>query len=79
MAIFPTLYVIVSLVAIVASFFLGRELVKIKIRENANGTIYLGKNENGNDRIVFNLGMEYDDLEKYDYVVLTVIKEKGPM
>ena len=44
------------------------------IREKPNGTIFLDKNENGDDRIRFCLDMEYDDISKYSKIVFFVKK-----
>lgn len=53
-------------------FLIGLRVGQSRIREN--GQIVLCKNEEGDDKIVFQLGMEYDDIADYEYVIFKVIK-----
>lgn len=41
----------------------------------SDGYIVLDKNENGDDRIVFQLNMEYDDIAAKDQIVFKVQKK----
>lgn len=40
-----------------------------------DGEILLDKNDEGTDRVIFKLGMDYDDLTGYDRVVFNVVKK----
>lgn len=42
-----------------------------------DGFIYLEKNEDGDDRIRFYLGMEYDDISSHEFIVFKVVRENG--
>ena len=45
-------------------------------RFHPNGVIFIGKNEEGDDKIVFQLNMEYDELAEFRSVMFNVVKEK---
>lgn len=60
--------IIVCIASFIVGYFAG------KMRHTYTGSIVLGKNEDGNDQIVFNLGMEYDDIAKHDELIFKVIK-----
>lgn len=55
----------------IVCFWLGYHLGK-KFKMEANACIYLEKNEEGVDRIRFDLGMEYEDIPKYKQIVFDV-------
>lgn len=57
---------------VMLGFLIGLRVGQSQIREN--GQIILCKNEEGDDKIVFQLGMEYDDIADYKYVIFKVIK-----
>lgn len=63
---------IIVLVMVILGFLIGLRVGQSRIREN--GQIVLCKNEEGDDKIVFQLGMEYDDIADYEYVIFKVIK-----
>lgn len=52
----------------IAGYFTGKR------NHSYTGTIVLGKNDEGDDRIVFNLGMEYDDIAKHDELIFKVFR-----
>lgn len=56
----------------VVCFMLGFSIGKH--RHNYTGSIVLDKNEDGDDRITFNLGMEYDDIAKHEELIFKVVK-----
>ena len=53
-------------------FLIGLRIGQSHFREN--GQIVLCKNEKGEDKIIFQLGMEYDDIADHDYVIFKVRK-----
>lgn len=63
---------IIVLAMVMLGFLIGLRVGQSQIREN--GQIVLCKNEEGDDKIVFQLGMEYDDIADYKYVIFKVIK-----
>ena len=63
---------IIVLAMVMLGFLIGLRVGQSQIREN--GQIILCKNEEGDDKIVFQLGMEYDDIADYKYVIFKVIK-----
>ncbi len=63
---------IIVLAMVMLGFLIGLRVGQSQIREN--GQIILCKNEEGDDKIVFQLGMEYDDIADYEYVIFKVIK-----
>lgn len=63
---------IIVLAMVMLGFLIGLRVGQSRIREN--GQIVLCKNEEGDDKIVFQLGMEYDDIADYEYVIFKVIK-----
>ncbi len=67
----PSIYILLGLLSVLA-FFIGYT-IGIKHVPN-NGIIVLDKNEDGDDRITFQLGMEYDDLYKRDQIVFKILK-----
>ena len=69
--------IICAIVALVIGLIVGRYLVNNHhVATNfMDGEIILDKNEDGNDRIFFNLGMEYDDIKNFDYITFKVTKK----
>lgn len=68
-------YFIVSIIVlamVLLGFLIGLRVGQSQIREN--GQIILCKNEKGEDKIIFQLGMEYDDIADHDYVIFKVRK-----
>jgi hypothetical protein len=68
-------YFIVSIIVlamVLLGFLIGLRVGQSQIREN--GQIILCKNEEGEDKIIFQLGMEYDDIADHDYVIFKVRK-----
>ena len=63
---------IIILAMVLLGFLIGFRVGQSRIQEN--GQIILCKNEEGDDKIVFQLGMEYDDIADYEYVIFKVIK-----
>ena len=63
---------IIICVMVSLGFLIGLRIGQSRIREN--GQIVLCKNEEGDDKIVFQLGMEYDDISNYEYVIFKVVK-----
>ena len=63
---------IIMLAMVLLGFLIGLRVGQGNFREN--GQIVLCKNEEGNDKIIFQLGMEYDDIADYEYVIFKVIK-----
>lgn len=60
--------IIACIVSFIAGYFTGK-------RDHIyTGSVVLDKNEEGDDRIVFNLGMEYEDIAKHDELIFKVIK-----
>ncbi len=76
MANFPTLYVAVSLLIAVVSFLLGKAVADVIRSKHSDGVIFIGVNDDGDDRIVFQLNMDYDELANYDTVVFNVVRER---
>ena len=60
------------LAGMIAGVFLGN---KLKNTPN-NGTIYLETNEDGDERIRFYLGMEYDDISNHKQIVFNVVNNQ---
>lgn len=67
-----SIYILLGMLAILA-FFIGYT-VGIKYVPN-DGIIILDKNEEDMDRIVFQLGMEYDDLYERNQIVFKIVKK----
>ena len=67
-----SIYIVLVLTIILA--FLGGYTIGIGRRPVNDGYIILDHNEEGDDRITFQLGMEYDDISKQDQIVFKVIK-----
>ena len=68
-------YFIVSIIVlamVLLGFLIGLRVGQGHFREN--GQIILCKNEEGEDKIIFQLGMEYDDIADHDYVIFKVRK-----
>lgn len=63
---------LVILLALVISFLMG--CFAGSRHRTYTGSVVLDKNDEGDDRITFNLGMEYDEIAKYDELVFKVIK-----
>lgn len=76
MAISPIVYMLVTLAFGIGMLFLGVLLNKIHRKKNPDGMIFLGLNDDGDDRIVFQLNMDYDDLKEYDTVLFNVVRER---
>lgn len=53
----------------------GYVLCLINNKIVSTGSIVLDKNEDGVDRVVFNLGMEYEDLADHKYIIFEVVKK----
>ena len=62
---------VVSVCLTILGFYLGFKFGT----SYSDGTIILDKNENGDDRIVFQLNMEYDDIAVKDQIVFKVQKK----
>lgn len=60
------------LAGMIACVFLGN---KLKSTPN-HGTIYLETNEDGDERIRFYLGMEYDDISNHQQIVFNVVNNQ---
>lgn len=67
------LFILALLCLLGIAFFAGRWLGKRTIKND--GTIYLEKNEDGDDRIRFYLGMEYEDIASHERIVFRVVKQ----
>ena len=63
---------IIVLAMVLLGFLIGLRIGQSYFKEN--GQIILCKNEEGDDKIVFQLGMEYDDIADYKYVIFKVVK-----
>ena len=61
------------LTGVIAGVFLGN---KLKSTPN-HGTIYLETNEDGDERIRFYLGMEYDDISNHQQIVFNVVNNQA--
>lgn len=64
-------------IAIIIMAFLIGGIVYITVSaliKKPNGTIYLEKNEQGDDRIRFYLNMEYDDIAEHSKIIFDVKK-----
>ena len=62
---------IISCALVAAGYIWGKESSKLA----PTGSIVLDKNDEGTDRIIFNLGMEYDDLADHKYIIFEVVKK----
>ena len=60
--------IVMTVAGFIAGYFTGKR------HRTYTGSVVLGKNEDGDDRIVFNLGMEYDEIAKHDELIFKVIK-----
>ena len=64
------------ILALTIGILIGWTIKKsIYIPFQSNGKIILSKNEEGIDRIFFNLDLEYEDFKKYSQIVFDVINE----
>lgn len=61
------------LAGMIAGVFLGN---KLKSTPN-HGTIYLETNEDGDERIRFYLGMEYDDISNHQRIIFNVVNNQA--
>lgn len=61
---------VVSICIAALSFYLGFSIGRSSL--SYNGQIILDKNEDGDDRIIFQLGMEYDELENHDKIIFKI-------
>lgn len=61
------------LAGMIAGVFLSN---KLKSTPN-HGTIYLETNEDGDERIRFYLGMEYDDISNHQQIVFNVVNNQA--
>lgn len=61
------------LAGMIVGVFLGN---KLKSTPN-HGTIYLETNEDGDERIRFYLGMEYDDISNHQQIVFNVVNNQA--
>lgn len=68
-------WIVIALV-VIAIFLLGIVVGKYGFKAHTDGVIFLGKNEDGDDRIVFQLDMEYDDIAKHNLLAFKVIQGK---
>lgn len=66
--------IICAVVALCVGFLIGGRVERRIFTNSPDGYIILDKNEEGNDRIAFQLGMEYDDISKYHDIVFRVVK-----
>lgn len=64
-----SIYILLGLLAVLA-FFIGYRVGIYHVP--ADGYILLDKNEDGDDRITFQLGMEYDDISKRSQIVFKI-------
>lgn len=62
---------VVSICFALLGFYLGYKFGT----SYSDGCIVLDKNENGDDRIVFQLNMEYEDIASKDQIVFKVQKK----
>lgn len=62
-------------ISFIVGFLVGIIIGKLSSNYKPNGSIILGKNEDGDDRIVFQLSMEYDEIKDHDVVIFQVKKE----
>ena len=60
--------VIACVISFIAGYFAGRH------HRTYTGSVVLDKNDEGDDRITFNLGMEYDEIAEHDELIFKVIK-----
>ena len=67
-----SIYILLGLLAVLA-FFIGYSFGIHHVP--ADGYILLDKNEDGDDRITFQLGMEYDDLAYHKNIIFKVVKK----
>lgn len=67
---------VIAIIALLAGLFIGMGLVFTMMdKKTHEGEIVLDKNEAGDDRITFLLGMEYDDISKFDRITFRVNKK----
>lgn len=68
-------YILASaIIALVIGFIIGSIYENRKLTSKYDGEIWLGKSEDGNDRITFYLGMEYDDIAEHSSIIFKVNK-----
>lgn len=60
--------IVMVIFGFIAGYFTGKRY------RTYTGTVVLDKNDEGDDRIVFNLGMEYDDIAKHDELIFKVLR-----
>lgn len=61
------------LAGMIAGVFIGN-----KLKQTPNdGTIYLETNEDGDERIRFYLGMEYDEISSHQQIVFDVVNNQA--
>lgn len=77
MAIHPIVYLIATFAFGLFMFFLGNRIHRIFQKKHPDGVIFLGKNDDGDDRIVFQLNMEYEEINQHDTVLFNVVREKA--
>ena len=62
---------VISICLVILGFYLGYKIGT----SYCDGAIVLDKNEDGDDRIIFQLNMEYDDIAAKDQIVFKVQKK----
>ena len=68
-----TEFLAVAIVAVILGILIGK-FWHIK-SANTDGFIILDKNEEGNDRLVFQLGMDYDEIAQHNEIHFKVVKQ----
>lgn len=67
--------ILCSLVGLLIGLILGHYAFPNK-KEKANGQIILDHNDDGDDRIQFVLGLEYEDFKNHKVIVFDVINKE---
>ena len=63
------IYVLMACIAFIIGIIVG------KVINIPDGIIIIDKNQDGDDRITFNLGLELDDLLNYKHILFKVVKK----
>lgn len=69
-----TKLIICAICALIIGLIIGGRFGYSVLTRHPDGYIVLDKNEEGTDRISFQLGMEYDDISKYEHIVFNVVR-----
>lgn len=70
-----TKFIICALASVLIGAIFGGFTMFRFLMDRKDGEIILDKNDEGNDRIIFALGMEYDEIAKYDKIIFNVVKK----